>query len=125
MHKSKLQTNTTAASLSHLRFCREKELFAICTELGADLAFSLSSLRKDRLDCRLGGIPYRRQGGTVLYCPIEVLEFISNLPTIQGRSNNQKSAIKTKPSKEESVSAQRAGISVGELREIRGSKNNG
>lgn len=103
--------------LSDYLFTREKELFKVCKENGTPLPFSLSSLRKDRLDQRLGGLPYRRQGGTVLYSPNEVVEFISNLPIIQGQFFTlTQTSKKSKPSKSESVQAARNGLTLANFR---------
>ncbi|MFA6922259.1 MAG: hypothetical protein WC216_10475 [Gallionella sp.] len=99
-----------------LLFLKEKELFTYCQEAGTPLPFSLSSLRKDRLDQRLGGMPYRRHGGTILYSPTELLKFISALPVVCGSSTLRSKKRTTKPTKIESVLASRAGLSVAEFR---------
>ena len=106
-------------------FLKEKELFIYCIKIGTPLPFSLSSLQKDRLDQRLGGIPYRRKGG-IRYLPSEVFACLHSHPVIQGSQNTVAGKSKkriTKPTKEESVSARRAGITVAELRARNGVKN--
>lgn len=103
----------TQTQVSPLLFLTEKDLFPFCEKNGTPLHFSLSSLRKDRLDQRLGGLPHRRHGRTVLYSPLAVLVFIDALPVIQGRLPPKANHAKqTKPTKVESVNAARAGLSV-------------
>lgn len=107
----------TQVQVSPLLFLTEKDLFPFCEKNGTPLHFSLSSLRKDRLDQRLGGLPHRRHGRTVLYSPLAVLSFIQALPVVQGRRPTQATQTKkTKPTKVESVHAARAGLSVADHR---------
>lgn len=100
---------------------KEKALFPHFTEeRNAPLPFSISSLQKDRLTGCLGGIPFRRIGGIVLYCPEEVSNFLSAQPVIQPQRHAVLSAAATnrrgKPSKSESVEAARRGLTVPQLR---------
>lgn len=101
----------------HLLFLSDAELVA-----QYKLPFSLSSLRKDRIDGRLGGIPYRRIGGACVYTPDEVLHFIASQPIVRPTrhpalvatdSNKPK---RGKPRKFETVEASRRGITVREFR---------
>lgn len=87
---------------------------------GKPLPFSLSTLRKDRLDGRLG-VPYRSLGGQCLYCPADIEMWLSGTPVICPKRNSSLEKVKPskklgKPTKAESVEAQRKGISVRNLR---------
>ena len=99
---------------------KDTELIRYFRSIGEPLPFGLSTLRKDRLDGRLG-IPYRPIGGSKLYCPDDVVAWLSDrplvVPTRQTKLANEKPPFnRYKPSKEESVKAERLGITVGDLR---------
>ena len=88
--------------------------------LGKPLPFSLSTLRKDRLDGRLG-VPYRPFGGQCLYWPEDIERWLSSTPIIYPKRNSSLEKVKPskklgKPNKAESVEAERKGISVRNLR---------
>lgn len=70
--------------------------------LGESLPFSVSSLNKDRTDGRLG-IPFRRLGGAILYCPKEVQQFLDCLPALQPKSEAPPHKKRGKPTKKESL----------------------
>lgn len=93
----------------------DSDLILHCKKKGCQLPFSLSSLRKDRLDGRLSGVPYRKVGGAIIYCPREVFEHLAGLPIIQQKRHPALQAKpagrRGKPKKTESVAAQRAGFS--------------
>jgi hypothetical protein len=98
------------------RFFSDCELIQHFNKLDAPLPFSLSSLRKDRITGQLGGVPYRRVGGSCIYNPKEVTDWLCGRPIIQpGRTT--KTVRKGAPTKAERVEAERRGISVKELRE--------
>lgn len=100
-------------------FLSDRNLIEHCITQQNPLPFSLSSIRKDRLDGRIG-LPFRRLGGTILYNPSEIWAFIAGNPIIQPERHPalKKSAGKGRgrPKKEESISAKRQGISVSQLR---------
>jgi hypothetical protein len=99
-----------------------RDLVAHCQTIGKPLPFSLSSLEKDRGDGRLGGVPYRRLGGAIIYNPDEVFAFIAGQPIIQPKRHATSSGAKAKrgkPSKAESVEAERRGFTVRQLRAIK------
>ena len=84
------------------------------------LPFSISTLRKDRLDGRLG-VPYRSLGGQCLYCPADIEIWLSGTPTIYPKRHPSLEKVKPsknsgKPTKAESIEAERKGISVRDLR---------
>ncbi len=70
---------TTAPSL----FLSDAKLITHCRNAGTPLPFGLSSLQKDRIDARLGGVPFRRIGGKAVYFPPEVFAFLAGQPIIQ------------------------------------------
>lgn len=102
-------------------FLSDSDLVTHCQSIGNPLPFSLSSLRKDRIDARLGGLPYRRIGAALLvYDPDEVLAFLAGKLVIQPQRHPALAAAKParrgKPNKTETVEAARRGITVPELR---------
>lgn len=76
-------------SFSPLLFYKDKDLLSALEQHGTPLPLSLSTLRKDRLDGRAGGIPYRRNGGFILYSPAEVLEFFTTYQKFMGTQTNK------------------------------------
>lgn len=94
---------------------QDHELLAYCRDNGEPIPFSLSSIRKDRLDFRLGGLPHRRIGGKTLYNPTEVQAFLAGQPIVQSQVKAA-SGRTGRPTKAEQVEAERRGLSVRELR---------
>ena len=75
-HQQKLDTLSKLSSTFFL-FLSDIGLINFFIEIGLPLPFSLSTLRKDRIDGRLGGIPFRKIGGLVVYTPGEVNSFLA------------------------------------------------
>ncbi len=100
----------------------DKELIQFYKDKEEPLPFPLSSLRKDRYNGALGGIPFRKIGTAVVYAPDDIEEWKSKLPVYRG--GNKNSPVETKsgrirmgrPSREESRRAADLGITVHELR---------
>ena len=97
----------------------DSSLIAHCQNIGSPLPFSLSALRKDRVDGRLG-VPFRRLGGAILYRVDDVFAHLARLPIIQPKrptlQQTRTVGRRGKPRKTESVAAKKLGISVKELR---------
>jgi len=54
-----------------------------CKQAGYPIPHSVSTLNKDRSDpSRIGGVPFYRVGGKVLYNPEEVLQFYSSKASV-------------------------------------------
>ena len=82
------------------------------------LPFSLSSMRKDRRDGRLG-IPYRIFGESFFYCPDDINKWLGGIPIVipKPKSNFSKTPHKKgRPSIKEQMEAEKRGITVKELR---------
>jgi len=92
----------------------DSDLLDHCRTIGTKLPFSLSSLRKDRMDGRLG-VPYRRVGGMCLYNPQEVLLWLAGKPIVQPKPSPSTASIGAS-TKAERVEAKRRGVTVKELR---------
>lgn len=90
---------------------------------GAPLPFSLSGLRKDRNIGSLGGVPFRKIGGLCRYNPGEVDAWLDGhqvIATARADAANFRRHTRPvrsgRPTKSESVEAQRRGLTVRELR---------
>lgn len=100
----------------------DTEFLFYCRQSGKPFPASLSSLRKDRSDARLGGIPFREFGGRCLYNPENVWAWMSGIPITQpvrhpALQKQENSKLKRgKPLKTETIEASRRGITVPELR---------
>jgi hypothetical protein len=101
---------------------RDVGLIEYFQKIGKPLPFSLSSLRKDRLDGRLG-VPYRLLGGGILYSPADVDLWLSGAPLVvpprHVASDKSRPALKRgKPTKAESVQAERLGLTIKQFRDV-------
>ena len=104
-------------------FLTDTQLLHHFISRGTALPFSLSTLRKDRINARLGGIPYRKIGGNYIYTPDIVLSFLAGIPIVQpSRSPSATKSKRGAPTKHEVVTAARLGISVSEMRKSGGAK---
>ena len=103
---------------------QDSQLFKYFQSLGTPLPFSISTLRKDRLDGRLG-VPYLTIGGAKLYCPDLVFKWLAGVPVVIPKPHaiTKQNIKKGKPSKQESVEAERLGLTVKEFRAKKGVKN--
>lgn len=95
---------------------RDADLIQHFKREGTPLPFPLSSLRKDRYDGFLGGIPYRKPGHAVLYNPGEVMHWLEKLPVHRGGRGQVASLKMGRPSNEEKEQAKKLGISIPDLR---------
>lgn len=99
------------------------DLIKYFIKIGKPLPFSISTLRKDRLDGRLG-VPFRRIGQAIYYSFDDVLRFLQGTPVVIPKRNavfDKKPILKRgKPTNSERVEAERMGISVPELRAKKG-----
>lgn len=83
---------------------------------GTPLPFPLSSIRKDRYDGFLGGIPFRKPGHAVLYNPDDVENWLAKLPVYRGGQGQVASLKMGRPSNEEKEQARKLVISIPDLR---------
>lgn len=74
---------STAFSATPQQYLRDYELIEHFKAIGAPLPFSLSTIQKDRLDGRLGGIPHRVIGKLCLYDPEGVSAWLTGKPIVQ------------------------------------------
>lgn len=113
-----MQETQGVATPQNFIFLLDSALFLYFVSIGAPLPFSLSSLRKDRVDGRLGGIPYRRLGGLCVYNPVEVLAFFSGKPIVQPPRHPAARSLgkRGRPTMVERVAAERLGLTVREMR---------
>lgn len=105
-------------------YLSDSDLIKHCQNIGSPLPFSVSSLRKDRLDGRLGGVPFRKIGGAVIYCPLGVFEHLAGQQVIQPKRHPaiqiKPAGRRGRPKKTETVLADKLHISVPELRLMNG-----
>lgn len=100
----------------------DKDLIQHFQDKGTPLPFSLSALRKDRFTGQLGNVTYHRCGGKCLYNPDEVLVWLQNIPIGRAiiKPNIALSRVSKgrtgRPTKLESIEAQKRGLSVPALR---------
>ena len=99
-----------------LLLLRDSALVKHFQQAGTPLPFPLSSIRKDRYDGFLGGLPFRKPGHAVLYNPEEVATWLSKLPVHRGGRGHVATLKMGRPSNEEKEQAKKLGISIPELR---------
>lgn len=105
---------------------RGAELLHHCESIGNPLPISQSVLEKDRLKNNKNplGIPFRKIGGGIFYDPNSVLAFFAGQPIIQPERPVLKEKTgglkRGKPSKIESIEARKRGLTVPQLRALKG-----
>ena len=109
------ETVVPPATPSSKNYFSDRQLIEFAKRVGTPLPFSLSSLQKDRGSGCLGGVPFRRVGGKVIYVPTDVFNFLNGLEIVRPRTTIvvQK---RGSSSKRERVEAASRGITVRELR---------
>lgn len=95
----------------------ENVLFEL--EASSHLKISPTSLRRDRVDGRLGGIPFVRLGGRIVYLREALDEWLAakqQRVVAVVKEKKEDVARRGRPTKAEQIEAARRGISVRELR---------